>query len=214
MKLREILEKRWGTFTELLIFFLIALSTIQPGIIIPLLVAIFIISMKTRRIRWAWIGFDLPKAKLSHILLGILLAGIYFLLFNFIIDPIVDTWLPPANLAAFEGVRNHLEQLLIWLVITWSVAAVFEELIFRGYLINRLIDLLGESFPMKFIIVILAGAVFGFVHFYQGWHGVITAGMIGVLQSVVFLLNKRKLLIPMVIHGTFDTIGFMMLYIS
>jgi membrane protease YdiL (CAAX protease family) len=62
--------------------------------------------------------------------------------------------------------------------VCWSIAAIGEEIIFRGYLINRLIDLLGESLAAKILILICAGTTFGFVHYYQGIHGIISAGLI------------------------------------
>lgn len=61
------------------------------------------------------------------------------------------------------------------------------------------------------IIVILAAIPFGFIHAYQGAQGIITAALFGVFQSVIYLYDK-KLTIPMIAHGAFDTIGFIRLF--
>ena len=93
-------------------------------------------------------------------------------------------------------------------------AFIGEEILFRGYLINRFIDLVGESTPGKFLIVILTGAAFGFVHYYQGSRGVVAAGIVGIFQSIIYLSHQRKLVVPIIAHGVFDTIGFAMLFFS
>ena len=212
MKIKKVLEKKWGISIELLLFFTIAMSTIQLGIIIPLLIVIYIISVKTRHLKWIDIGIDKTDITFKNILLGIALAGFYYIIFYYIIDPILDPLLPPTNIQTFENVKGDVGQLLTWLLISWTIAAIFEELLFRGYLINRLIDLMGNSLPSILIIIFLAGTAFGFVHFYQGIHGIISTGIFGIFQSIIFLLNKRKLLIPIIIHGTFDTISFVFLF--
>lgn len=216
MKLKNVLERKWGTSIELLLFVIIAISTIQLnlGITIPLLISIYIISVKTRRMKWMDVGIDKTDITFKNIIWGIVIAVVYQVLFFFVIDPILDPLLPPTNIQALGITKGNVRQLLIWLIITWTIAAVFEELLFRGYLINRFIDLIGNSMPAKFFIVIIAGTTFGFIHSYQGIHGIISAGIFGIFQCIVFLLNKRKLFIPIIIHGTFDTISFLLLYLG
>jgi hypothetical protein len=214
MKLKEVLETKLGISIELLVFFIIALSTVQLAIIIPILVVLYIISMRTRQLKLINIGFDSADLKLKFILLGIFIAGTYHLIFNYGIEPTLDSWLPSSNIKAFGNIKGNLRQLIILLLTTWIIGAILEELLFRGYLINRLLDLFGDSSKSKIIVVILASIVFGFIHFYQGLHGVITASIFGIFQCTLYLLNKRKLLIPMIVHGTFDTISFIILYLG
>jgi uncharacterized protein len=212
MGLKEVLENKRGISAELLLFFLIAFSTLQLGIIIPLLVIMYIVSVKTRKIKLIDLGIDFSDFRLKNILIGFLLAGFYQILFGFIIEPALKSWLPHTNLETFTSTKGNLQNLLIWLITSWTIGAVFEELIFRGYLLNRLIDLFGESLFAKIIIIIPAAAAFGFIHFYQGIHGVISTGIFGIFQCITYFLFKRKLLIPMVTHGAFDSISFILLY--
>ena len=214
MKLKEVLGTKLGVSIELLVFFIIALSTVQLGIIIPLLVVLYIISIRTRQLKLIHIGFDSADIKLKFILLGISIAVAYHFIFNYAIEPVLDTWLPSSNLKAFGNIKGNLPQLLILLITTWIIGAILEELLFRGYLVNRLLDLFGNSFLSKIIVIILASTAFGFVHFYQGLHGVISAIIFGIFQCILYLLNKRKLFLPMIVHGTFDTISFIILYLG
>jgi hypothetical protein len=216
MKLKEVLERKWGISIELLLFLIIAISTIQLNlsITIPLLIALYIISVRTRHLKWIDVGIDKTDITFKNILWGIALAGSYHIVFYYIIDPVLKPVLPPTNIQALGITKGDVRQLLVWLFISWTIAAIFEELLFRGYLINRFIDLIGSSIPAKFLIVIVTATAFGFVHSYQGIHGMISAGMVGIFQAIIFLINKRKLFIPIVIHGTFDTISFIFLFLG
>ena len=73
---------------------------------------------------------------------------------------------------------------------------------------------MGENIVTKTIITLLTGIAFGFVHSYQGLHGAISAGFIGIFQATVCFLDGKKLTIPIIAHGTFDTIGFTRLFIG
>lgn len=214
MKLNETLATKWGTAAELSLFFFIALSTAQPGITIPLLIIIYVISVKTRHLKWIDVGIDRTTIKFRNILIAILIAAGYQLLFHNIIDPVIDKLFPPADLDTFGDMKGNIQLLALWLLVTWTVAAVLEEVLFRGYLVNRLLDLLGGNMVSRIITVILAGIPFGFAHLYQGMHGAATAIIFGILQSTLFLLAGRKLFIPMITHGTFDSISFILLYMG
>jgi membrane protease YdiL (CAAX protease family) len=62
------------------------------------------------------------------------------------------------------------------------------------------------------VVVILGGIAFGFVHYYQGIHGIVSAGLIGMFQSTIFLIDRGKLVIPIIAHGVYDSIGFMFIF--
>ena len=210
MQLKKFLETKLGVAIELLLFFAVALSTLQLGIIIPILIVIVIGSLKTRKLKYRDIGFIKTDFNLKNILLGIGVAFFYFGLFYFI-DPFLSKF-TSGNLPEVFDIKEDIPKLIIGLIVAWTIAAFGEEILFRGYLINRLIDLIGESLPAKILIVILSGAAFGFVHYYQGTHGVVVAGIVGMFQSVIYLTHQKKLVIPIIAHGTFDSIGFATLF--
>lgn len=212
MQLKTFLETKLGIAVELVLFFTIALSTLQLGIVIPILIVIAIGSLKTREIKYRDLGFIKTDFKLKNILIGIGVAVFYFGLFYFI-DPFISKF-TSGNLPSVFGIKSDIPKLIIELLITWTIAAFGEEILFRGYLINRLIDLIGDSLQAKILIVLLVGTAFGFVHYYQGTHGVVVAGIVGVFQSVIYLIHHKKLVIPIIAHGMFDSIGFLTLFFA
>jgi uncharacterized protein len=213
MTLKYIIQTRWGAAIELFLFFLISMLPIQLGLIIPLLVLIAIGSMKSRKLKWADVGFSFADFKIQKIITGIIVAFIYFLLFQYLITPLLNSWFPVVNLNALGYIKGDYQKLITWLITSWTIGAIFEEFIFRGYLLNRLKDLFGNKLPAQILTVILAAIPFGFIHAYQGVQGIINAALFGIFQSIIYLVTK-KLTIPMIAHGTFDTIGFIRLFSS
>jgi uncharacterized protein len=211
MTLKKVIQTKWGASIELFLFFLISILPIKLGLIIPLLVFISIGSMKSRKLKWIDLGFSFSDFKIKKIIIGVIVALIYFLLFEYLITPLLNSWFPGVNLNAIGNIKGDYQKLIIWLITSWTVGAIFEEFIFRGYLLNRLKDLFGNKPPAQILIVILAAIPFGFIHAYQGTQGIITAALFGIFQSIIYLVDK-KLTIPMIAHGVFDTIGFIRLF--
>lgn len=210
MQLKIFLESKIGTAIELLLFFGVALSTLQVSIIIPVLIGIVIFSLKTRELKYRDIGFIRADFKLKNILAGIGIGIIYLALF-YLIEPLISRFTSD-HLPEVFNIKQDFPKLLVGLFISWTVAAFGEEILFRGYLIHRLIDLMGEKIPAKILIVMLVGVAFGFVHYYQGSRGVVAAGIFGMFQSIIYLTHRKKLILPIFAHGTFDSIGFVKLF--
>jgi membrane protease YdiL (CAAX protease family) len=212
MNLENFLQTKKGTTLELGIFFAVSLSTLRVEIIIPVLIIVAIGSLKVRKLKYSEIGFIKTDFRLRKILQGAALAILYFILFHYIIDPLISKFTSGGTPAIFN-IKGNPGELIFWLIISWTIAAVGEEIIFRGYLINRLTDLVGNSVRANIVIVFLAGTAFGFVHLYQGMHGAISASLFGIFQSAFYLTDRRKLVIPIISHGAFDSLGFIELFI-
>lgn len=67
------------------------------------------------------------------------------------------------------------------------VGATAEELVYRSYLLPHLRALLGR----RWLAVVLAGALFGVAHLYQGVDGVVTSALFGILLGATFFLSGR-----------------------
>ena len=79
-------------------------------------------------------------------------------------------------------------------------AGVTEEIIYRGFLIPYLVWAMGAGDWL--VPAIVAGVIFGILHVYQGWRGVLTTGVLGVGFGVLYLSIG---LIPlMIVHTLID----------
>ena len=90
-------------------------------------------------------------------------------------------------------------------VVLVVVVAVSEELIFRGYLINRLRTATGNTAAA----VALSSVIFALGHGYEGSLGVITVGVMGLIFSLIYLW-RQSLVVPIVLHFLQDFVAIVL----
>lgn len=108
--------------------------------------------------------------------------------------------------------NGNFRALLGWLAVSWTLAAFGEEMVYRGYLLNRLGDLTGFTTLGWAISLLAVAAFFGMVHAYQGASGILLAGFSGLVQGLAYLATKRNLWVSIICHGVTDTAGFILIY--
>lgn len=69
--------------------------------------------------------------------------------------------------------------------------------------------LVGDTRTGWLIAIVARSALFGLAHRYQGWAGVIAAGIIGSLLATLYLWNRKNLSIVIVCHGLVDTVALL-----
>ncbi len=79
---------------------------------------------------------------------------------------------------------------------------------------NRAADLLNRARMAWTVSVITVQIVFGFAHSYQGWTGVIDAGIMGLLLAALYLYTGRNLAVPIVAHGVQDSIDLILIFLG
>jgi hypothetical protein len=68
MQLKNLLQTKLGAALEILLFFAVAMSTFQLGIIIPILVVLAIGSLKVRKLKYSDIGLNKTDFNLMKII--------------------------------------------------------------------------------------------------------------------------------------------------
>lgn len=117
---------------------------------------------------------------------------------------------PPMNV---EGMRqliegNTLSYLLFLGPVSWGSAAFGEELLMRGFVLDRAQQLLRS--PV--FAVVTQAFLFAIAHAYQGITGVTVILLIGLLMGFVYLRCGRNLWPLIIAHGVIDTIAITSLY--
>jgi membrane protease YdiL (CAAX protease family) len=119
-----------------------------------------------------------------------------------------------ANLSDFRPLVGNVPLLLVALAANWTLAAFGEEMVYRGYLMDR-VALLGAGTPTAWVVSLLAvSAVFGWGHVDQGLTGQLQAGIDGLLLGLLYLGNRRNLTLPIVAHGVSNTLAFLLIYLG
>jgi membrane protease YdiL (CAAX protease family) len=87
----------------------------------------------------------------------------------------------------------------ILLLIFTLFVGIYEEVVFRGFLITRLTAMVGKPW----IAVILSSIFFGAVHFYQDPLAMIQIMIIAIVLGGLFIVRKN-ILAPILVHAAFD----------
>ena len=103
-------------------------------------------------------------------------------------------------------VRQGPLELFAWIVIVaWGSAAFGEEMLWRGFLMDRLARLPGLRGRTGAVLAVQA-VLFGLPHAYQGWGGVIVTGAVGLIFGWMRLRTNGNLWPLIIAHGLVDTV--------
>ncbi len=131
-----------------------------------------------------------------------------------VVNPIVGALgLTDRDLRRLDILEDDAPTLVVNLLVMWITAALLEELLFRGYLINRLMDLQGKATRFTWVIALVGSSViFALPHIDQGPEGMIHVGAIGLVFGIAFFVVGRKLWPLVLSHGFIDTLDFISHY--
>ena len=141
---------------------------------------------------------------------------VYLLVLPAIIGPLSAALdLPRQDLGAYAALKGDTARYLLLLIpISWGTAAFGEELIYRGFIFQRLADVVGRTRWAVAITLLAQAALFAFGHAYLGPRGMLNAGAVGFAAGLVFVVNGRNLWPLIVAHGLVDTVAMTALYLG
>ncbi len=179
----------------------------------PFLLALGWVSLRIRGVRWRDLGLVRFRNWSTTLAIGAA-AGIGMELLDlFVTKPLEVRFLgSPPDLSDFLPLVGNLKLTLLGLLAVWVVAAVGEELVWRGYLMTRLAGVFGNSRASWVVSLLLVSAAFGFAHANQGLPGMIQEGFAGLLLGFLYLACGRNLAVPIVAHGITDTIDLVLIF--
>jgi membrane protease YdiL (CAAX protease family) len=199
-----------------LVLFAVGIALIATGIFPFTILLLFIlawVSLRVRHLRWRDVGLSHPPNWWVTIGLGLLIGIGYQALDTVFIGPLLQRITGEAtNLSQFAGLQGNPTALIASLILTWTEAAFIEEMVFRGYLLNRLMDLFGTERAGIILALFVHAALFGLGHTYQDLTGVLDTALAGFLIGLLYLRFRRNLWLPILIHGVIDTTGFLLIY--
>lgn len=146
------------------------------------------------------IGFRMPGVKDG--ILG-MLTGLLILVALGLIYYVVFPWLHWSEQQQISQVAVMPRWLSLLVVVR---AAVSEEILFRGYAIERLQQLTGS----RSVAGVVSCLVFTLDHIgFWGWHHVFIAGLAGAILTLLYLW-RRNLWINMLAHFIVDAAAFLL----
>jgi uncharacterized protein len=209
-------QSKWLAIGELVVVALIFLADFRHLIFFsktPWLLLFGWISLRMRKLRWRDVGLSRVRNWKTTLPLGIatglLLEGFEL----FVSQPVLVKLLgKQPDLEDFRPLIGNLKLTLVFVALAWTLAAFGEEMVYRGYLMNRVADLFNRTRRAWIISLIVVHLAFGLAHAYQGWTGAIDEGLLGLLLGAIYLRTGRNLTVPIIAHGIGDTIDFILIF--
>ena len=211
-------QSKWLAVGELLVVVLIFVADawhLIPFSKTPFLLAFGWISLWVRKIGWRNVGLSRYRSWKITLTAGIG-AGLLLEAFQlFVSQPLLVRLLKKQpDLSDFRPLTGNLKLTLIFLALTWTLAAFGEEMVYRGYLMNRVADLLNRTRVAWIVSLVAVHVGFGLAHAYQGATGIIDEGLMGLLLGVIYLRTGRNLSVPIIAHGIQDSIDFVLIFLG
>lgn len=170
------------------------------------------LSLRLRGMRWKDVGFARPRSWRMALAVGVAAGIAMEFLELFVSQPLLARWVGKMpDLSDFAAVVGNAQLLAIYLLLVWTLGALAEEIVYRGYLMNQVADLFrATSWRLSKAVwvasLILVSIAFGCAHIDQGSTGMIENIWNGVLLGALYLACGRNLAVPVIAHAASDTL--------
>jgi membrane protease YdiL (CAAX protease family) len=181
----------------------------------PFLLVVAWASIRLRGLRWRAVGLEWRSDGTRLLAIGAA-AGVAFWAFEYFLEnPALHALTGKyPDLTDFRFLVGNVAMLALILLMNLILAAFGEEMVWRGFALPRVAELLGGSNLAWAIAILGVNIAFGLAHTYQGESGVVQAGVQGVLLGVLYLFTGRNLIAPITAHFTANTCDFALLYLG
>lgn len=188
------------------------ITWVYAGPITALSTVILVTALIRRRgISWAELGLRRPasiwitlaQAALTFIGMGVVLYFAYQFVGLFFEKT-------ETTVSRFGDMEGNLPLYLWWVLLGWVIGGFCEEMLFRGFLLNRIEAVFGERRFSTTIAIFAQAAVFGVIHFYyQGAFGALTLFAAASFIGLCYVFFGRNLWPLILSHGLLNTLGFL-----
>lgn len=164
------------------------------------------------RTGWRELGLDtpVPWRRVMRLGLGGMLA-VYAIVATVV--PLVARVFGRPDLSAFAGIEGRIDLLIFMLIVALVNGALAEEILFRGFLQNRLERHLAPFARGVWLPLLVTSVLFGLAHLYQGWSGVIGTGLAGLVFGIVRLRDDGRLWGAVAAHALYDWSAMIIVYL-
>ncbi len=172
--------------------------------------------LRNRGLSWADLGLRRP----TNWLVTFFLAGVTFgamALAIVVAGNIADMFFEDVHTSGkFDHIQGNFGAYILAMLVTWTHSAFFEELLFRAFIINRTSTFLGGGIWADVAAVVFAAVFFGYRHYYyQGMHGAITTGAIGLTFGFIYIWFGKRNIWPLVLtHGSINSMNHTARYLG
>ncbi|HEY4943793.1 MAG TPA: type II CAAX endopeptidase family protein [Rhizomicrobium sp.] len=191
-----------------IVAFLIVLA--GAFVLMPVAAALILFWAWLSKTPWREIGLARPKSWIGGAVAGIAIGVALKFLLKAVILPYIGAQAVNHSVLHDMGLQPATAiNLALYSIYGGGFA---EELVFRGYLFERLGKLIGSSTIATLFILVFTTALFASAHWQLGPFGMAQAVVTGLTLGSIYLATGRKLWVPMFVHAAFDVTSVWMIY--
>ena len=159
--------------------------------------------------RWRDLGFVRPPHGAIDLVIALFAGVIFKILMKALVMPLLGFGAVNSTYHYLAGNTAALLVTLLWVTVGGGFG---EELIWRGFLFERLGAFLGPRAHAKLVIVVVTSILFALAHLWdQGVPGAVQATITGLVFGATYA-RIRTIWPVMVAHAAFDVAAVLMIY--
>lgn len=198
-------------FELALVAFVVFFDVFLPTIVVSAIGFVFLL---LRKEKFAAIGFG-KKRNFLRMVSAVFVWAIGWTAVNFgLILPVLNRLSGTTrDVSVFADLQGNVGELLFLLAASWTLAAVGEEMAYRGFVQNRIISLFSNKTTGIAVAVVASSLLFGLAHTEQGVVGVVTT----CLDAFFFSFVRYKydnLWAAVLAHGFLNSIGIVTFFFT
>ena len=162
---------------------------------------------------FASIGFRFAALKWRAIYVGGAF-GLLYAAFNFwLLGPFITNVLGfrHANLSDFTYIRHHFINYILLILVAAVLVIPYEEIVFRGFILNRIKTMFGNKFLVGGIVTSI---LFALYHWQEGKGAVIAIFIFALAITWLYKASKGNLWYPIFFHILYDVFMLTMILLG
>lgn len=158
------------------------------------------------------IGFRFSDLKWKAFYTGGFLGLLYAAFHFWILGPfIIHLGFKSANLSDFNFIRHHFVNYIFLILLAAVLVIPYEEVVFRGFIFNRVKTIFGKSFLLSGIITSI---LFALYHWQEGWGAVIAIFIFALVITWLYEIFKGNLWYLIFFHIAYDAFMLTMILLG
>ena len=159
--------------------------------------------------RWSDLGFVRPPHGAIDLVVALVAGVLFKILMKALVMPLLGFGAVNSTYHYLAGNTTALLVTLLWVIVGGGFG---EELIWRGFLFERLGAFLRPRAHAKLVIVVVTSILFALAHYWdQGLPGAVQATITGLVFGATYA-RIRTIWPVMVAHAAFDVTAVLMIY--
>jgi len=151
------------------------------------------------------IGFRFADLKWRAFYVGGAIGVIYAVFHFYLLGPfLTHLGFRHPNLSDFAYLKHNVAKYLLLIVLASVLVIPYEEIAFRGFVLNRLKTIFGDKGTVLSVSGILSAVLFALYHIQEGWGAVIAIFVFAVVITLVYRYFKSNLWYAIFFHIAYD----------